>query len=138
MTVVVDTGALVALLSRRDTHHEWAVSTAKKLPLPWISCEAVFSETYHRLSSSSVARQGLLALVHRGALSFPFSLGASLSEVASILEKYSDLPTSVADACLFHLASPQPGSVLWTTDRDFLVYRTSAKKPVKVLLPGKP
>jgi predicted nucleic acid-binding protein len=135
MTVVVDTGALIALLSKRDHHHRWAVEQARKLPLPWLTCEAVFSESYHRVGSSPFARQSLLNMIRRGALTFPLSLAPALSEVTGFLEKYSDLPTSVADACLFHLAAHQPGAVIWTTDRDFLIYRTAGRKRVKTLLP---
>ncbi len=134
-TVIADTGAIVALLSRRDFHHTWAVSHAKVLPLPWMTCEAVFSEAYHCVSASARAREGLLAMVRRGALVFPFSLAPSLSAVTAFLEKYSDLPTSVADACLFHLAVHLPQAVLWTTDRDFLIYRTPAKRKIETLLP---
>lgn len=135
MTIIADTGALVALLSKRDKHHAWAVKVARTLPLPWLTCEAVFSECYHRVEASPMARQGLLAMIRRGALTFPFVLAPALSELTVFLEKYSDLPTSVADACLFHLAAHHPGSVLWTTNRDFLVYRTPARKAVESLLP---
>src|SRR5438477_6745672 len=47
--VLVDAGFVVALLSSRDNHHEWAVTQASELPPPWSTCEAVLSESFHLL-----------------------------------------------------------------------------------------
>ena len=55
--------------------------------------------------------------------------------MADLLEKFSDLPTSVADANLLLMAEHLPGAQIWTTDRDFLVYRLPGKKPPAVILP---
>src|SRR5436309_4789907 len=49
--VLVDAGFVVALLSSRDNHHEWAVTQASELPPPWSTCEAVLSESFHLLRS---------------------------------------------------------------------------------------
>ena len=134
-TVIVDTGVLVALLSKKDQFHDWAVGQAMGLPLPWATCEAVLSETYHRISPSTPARKSLLEMIRRGALAFPFALPPSLGRMADLLEKFSDLPTSVADANLLLMAEHLPGAQIWTTDRDFLVYRLPGKKPPAVILP---
>ena len=45
MAVLLDTGPWVALLSRNDTHHRWAVEQFRLLPPPSLSCEAVVAET---------------------------------------------------------------------------------------------
>ena len=42
-SALVDTGFLVALLSRNDRHHRWAAVQAPRVAPPWISCEAVLS-----------------------------------------------------------------------------------------------
>lgn len=135
LTVIVDTGVLVGLLSRRDQHHAWAVREAERLPLPWATCEAVLSETWHRISPSPDARRGLLAMLRRGALSFPFAVGPSLGGMAEILGRYSDLPASVADATLILMARQLPSSIIWTTDRDFLIYRLPGKRRLSACLP---
>lgn len=134
-TVIVDTGVLVALLSSRDQHHAWAVEEARRLPLPWMTCEAVLSETWHRIAPSAKARRGLLAMIRRGALAFPFALTPSLERMATLLDKYEDLPTSVADATLLVMAEQFSSARVWTTDRGFLVYRLRGRQAVPVVLP---
>jgi hypothetical protein len=44
--VLVDAGVLVALLSRRDSHHPWAVAQTPPHAPPWRTYEAVLSETF--------------------------------------------------------------------------------------------
>lgn len=60
MTVPLDTGPWVALLSRNDTHHRWAIEQFRLLPPPFLhssippflSCEAVVAETCFLLKRS--------------------------------------------------------------------------------------
>jgi predicted nucleic acid-binding protein len=47
--VLADAGFLVALLHRRDAHHDWAATLAARLPPPWQTCEAVLSESFQLL-----------------------------------------------------------------------------------------
>ena len=134
-TVFVDTGVLVALLSARDQYHAWAVDQAQRMPLPWMTSEAVLSETWHRISSSPRARSGLLAMLKRGALGFPIAMPGLLGDLCHMLEKFDDLPTSVADAGIFLSAARTPGGVIWSTDSDFRVYRFRGIKAAPVILP---
>ena len=52
MTLLLDTGPWVALLSRNHTHHSWAVEQFRLLPPPFLSCEAVVAETCFLLKRS--------------------------------------------------------------------------------------
>jgi len=56
--VLVDAGFVVALLSSRDNHHEWAVTQAAEVPPPWSTCEAVLSESFHLLGGRGAASLG--------------------------------------------------------------------------------
>src|SRR6516162_4095790 len=65
-SALVDTGFLVALLSRLDGNHGWAAEQASRFPPPWITCEAVLSETFHLLGARGIG--SVAALLRRGVL----------------------------------------------------------------------
>jgi predicted nucleic acid-binding protein len=132
-SVLVDTGYLVALLSRRDSHHRWAARQPEHFPVPWSTCEAVVSETFHLLGERG--RGGLAALLERQALIPKFDLGAELQSELSLLQKYGDVPMSLADACLVRMTETFADPVLLTTDTDFRVYRRHSRQVVPCVLP---
>ena len=78
-SVLVDAGFLVALLSRRDSQHEWAATIAPDYAPPWRTCEAVLSEAYHLLGTRGAP--GLSALLHRRALIVAFDLDNDVESV---------------------------------------------------------
>ena len=49
-SALADAGFLVALLSRRDGNHAWAVAAAQRHPPPWVTCEAALSEAFPLLN----------------------------------------------------------------------------------------
>ena len=53
-SVLVDAGFLVALLSRRDANHSWAVALAQRFPPPWKTCEGALSEAFHLLGPRGI------------------------------------------------------------------------------------
>ena len=65
-SALVDAGFLVALLSRRDADHRWAAALAPRFPPPWMTCEAVLSETSHLLGGRGI--RSLASLLRRGAV----------------------------------------------------------------------
>jgi uncharacterized protein len=88
--VLVDTGFVVALLSRRDTHHQWAVTQAPELAPPWSTCEAVLSEAFHLLGARGAP--GLGALLRCRALLVAFDLAKNVEPVTRLIEMRS-IPT---------------------------------------------
>jgi len=66
MAVLLDTGPWVALLSRNDTHHKWAVEQFRLLSPPLLSCEAVVAETCFLLKRSGFDPSLALQFVERG------------------------------------------------------------------------
>src|SRR6476660_6734261 len=116
-TAVVDTGFLVALLRRRDNHHEWAVSGASELRLPWHTCEAVLSEAFHILGSWGAAE--LARLVEREAVLTSFNFAADRRTVLTLMRKYLEVPMSLADACLVRMTEILAEPIVLTTDRHF-------------------
>lgn len=133
-SVVVDAGFLVALLSKRDRHHDWAKAQALVLLPPWQTCEAVLSETFHLLRARRVGP--LAALLRRGALVPAFASAPNLERLLRLMERYADLPMSFADACLVRMSETLPDPVLLTTDADFRVYRRHGREVIPVRMPA--
>jgi predicted nucleic acid-binding protein len=131
--VLVDGGFLVALLSRNDQHREWATAQAARLSHPWITCEAALSEAFHLLGRQGESK--LSALLRRGLATPQFNLEAELKPVLALMDKYANVPMSLADACLVRMTEIKADPVLVTTDRDFLVYRRHSRQIIPCLLP---
>jgi uncharacterized protein len=81
--VLVDAGVVVALLSSRGAHHQWAVTQASELPPPWSTCEAVLSEAFHLLGELGTPNLG--ALLRRDTVQVAFTLTENAEPVVSTL-----------------------------------------------------
>lgn len=132
-TALVDTGFLIALLDARDGHHRWAAELAQHQPPPWVTCEAVLSEAFFMLRGHDA--EPLIRLLRRAAIGTPFHLAEAPEAVLSLMQKYADVPMSLADACLVRMTEILPDPVLLTTDADFRIYRRHSRQVVPCLLP---
>jgi len=131
--VLVDAGFVVALISKRDMHHEWAKARAADSPPPWSTCEAALSEAFHLLGDRGIP--GLNGLLRRRAVHLAFELGENLGPVLKLMEKYSDIPMGLADACLVRMTETLADPVVLTTDEDFRVYRRHSRQMVPCVTP---
>ena len=131
--VLADAGFVVALLSSRDNHHDWAVTQASEFPPPWFTCEAVLSEAFHLLEGRGVAILG--TLLRRRALTVTFELAENVEPVVKLIEKYADVPMSLADACLVRMTETFADPIVLTTDEDFRVYRRHSRQVVPCVTP---
>ena len=129
--VIVDASFLVALLSRRETNHEWADRQALRHPPPWKTCDAVFSEAFHLLDSADA----LPTLIRRGAVASVFNSGDATGPILALMEKYADVPMSFADACLVRMTEILSDPVVLTTDADFRIYRRHGRQVVPCVTP---
>jgi predicted nucleic acid-binding protein len=132
-SVLVDTGFVVALLSRRDSHHRWAVAQAHRFAPPWSTCEAVLSEGFHLIGAAGIAK--FRELLRRRALILTFDLGKELEPVLRFMQKYADVPTSLADACLVRMTEMVADPILLTTDADFRIYRRHSRQVIPCIMP---
>ena len=132
--VLVDAGFLVALLSRRDAHLNWAIVQPQRYPPPWKTCEAALSEAFHLLGTGGTP--ALAALLRRHAVISAFHLGEEPEEVLTLIRKYADVPMSFADACLVRMTEVLPDPLVLTTDTDFRIYRRNGRQAVPCVLPG--
>ena len=132
-SALVDAGFLVALLSVRDANHRWAAAQAPRLPPPWMTCEAVLSETTHLLGGRGSG--SLASMLRRGALVCRYRFADDMDAVFKLLEKYADVPMSFADACLVRMTETLNDPMLLTTDADFRIYRRHGRQIIPCVLP---
>jgi len=132
--VLVDAGFIVALLSRRDSYHRWALTSAEHHPPPWKTCEAALSEAFHLLGIQGAA--ALDGLLRRAATVISFDLGDDLEAVLKLMQKYKDLPASLADACLIRMTETLAEPLILSTDGDFRIYRRHGRQVVPCVTPN--
>ena len=133
--VLLDTGPLVGYLNRKDQYHDWAVASWAALYDPFWTCESVLSEAIFALQSEGVAPEPIYSLVERGLIRLDFVAEAHRVDVFRLLRKYADQPMSLADACLVRMAELSEPCQVFTTDRDFLVYRRKGRQVIPLLSP---
>lgn len=130
---VIDAGYIVALLSRRDTHHRWALVQVAEFNLPWRTCEAALSEAFHLLGMHGVP--ALSALLRRRAVIIDFDFAEHQEPTLRLLQKYAKVPMSLADACLVRMTETLSDSVILTTDADFRMYRRHSRQIIPCVMP---
>ena len=64
-----------------------------------------------------------------------FRLEENVEPVVKLLEKYSDVPMSLADACLVRMTETLADPLVLTTDADFRLYRRQGRQVVPCKTP---
>ena len=134
--VIVDTGPLVALLNRRDKHHKWVVQQLADIKPPMLTCEAVLAEATYLTRSVPDARVALIEMLGEGFLNIGMALADQHSAILAMVRRYTDVPMSLADACLVRLAELHPQSPVLTLDSDFAVYRKNGRQVITMICPS--
>jgi predicted nucleic acid-binding protein len=127
--VLLDTGPIVALLSKHDTSHQRAVRLFGACQPPFRCCEAVVAEACHLMRKAH--RDGpaeVLALGRKGVFDSALELDEHWTGIESLLAKYSDRPISLADACLIRAAEIFDEPRILTFDADFDIYRWASRR----------
>lgn len=134
-TILLDTGPWVALHCRDERHHGWAVEQFASHAAPFVTCEAVVTETCFLLARGGFDPAKALALVERGVVRVGMALGEEAGAVRKLFERYDNVPASLADACLIRLAELYDACRVLTLDSDFHVYRRHGRKVIALLRP---
>lgn len=135
-TVLIDSGPLVAVLCQRDQHHAWVRSHFEAGAEPFVTCEAVISESLFLLERARGGKEALCGLLERGIVVVDFSFAGQLAETLRLIRRYHDTPMSFADACLVRMAEQTTDVVVFTTDSDFRTYRRNGRQTIPLLMPG--
>ncbi len=134
-TVLIDSGAIVAALRKRDQHHAWARAHFEAFDQPFLTCEAVISESFFLLERAQDGKETLCALLERGIVAVEFSLEQHMAETLRLIRRYHDTPMSFADACMVRMAETHDQAVIFTTDSDFETYRKNGRQTIPVIVP---
>jgi uncharacterized protein len=132
---LLDTGPLVALLSKDDADHARAVQLFADYRPPFRCCEAVLAEacflmrTVHQDGPAEV-----VALGRKGVFDVALPVADHWVPIEALLRKYSSVPISLADASLIRCAEIHEEPRILTFDSDFSIYRWARTR--KFLLPS--
>jgi predicted nucleic acid-binding protein len=132
---LLDTGPLVAYLSRTDAQHSWAVLQFGALSPPVVTCEPVLTESCHLVERNGGQPVAILRLLARGVLRIGLTVVNESSSLEALMRRYADTPMSLADACLVRLAELYADCQVLTLDSDFRVYRRNGRQMIPVLAP---
>ncbi len=134
MRILVDTGPLVAVLSREDAHHQTCVAALRGMAGPLLSCWPVVTEAAWLLRRSPHAVQQLLGSMDKGFLELLPLAETEAQGIASVMKRYESIRPQLADASLVYLAGRERIETIFTLDRrDFSVYRTARRRPFRIL-----
>jgi uncharacterized protein len=129
---ITDTGFLVAFGNRNDVHHEWAISLARHIVEPLLTCEAVLAETAFHLRDAAL----VLDFVVSGLIRPVFTLADHTPRIIELAERYRDREPDLADLCLIRMSELHPNHAVITTDlADFRVYRRNRRDVIPLIHP---
>lgn len=132
--VLLDTGPLVALLSKDDANHDRARRLFAECLPPFRSCEAVVAEACFLMRKVHTAGPAeVIALGARGVFSIAIAVEQHWTSIEALLKKYSNRPISLADACLIRCAEINEEARIATFDGDFAVYKWGRHRKFQVL-----
>ena len=136
MKIIADAATIVALIDKRDGFHQWTASQAANLPLPFLTCEAVISESCYLLHNIYQGEKTVLTYLKKDILQIDFSLSNEIEAIENLMQKYENVPMSLADACLVRMSETIKDSNVFTTDSDFHIYRKNGKQKIDLIIPN--
>ena len=131
MKGIADTGFLIAFLDRNDAYHSWAVSVAREIETPLLTCEAVLAEAaFQRRSVHAV-----LQMINLRMVQLAFDCAAHLRNLGELAIRYANHNPDLADLCLIRMSELYPKHVVVTVDGDFRIYRRNKRESIPILSP---
>lgn len=131
---LIDTGAILALLDKKDRWHDSCAEAFRQLRLPLLTSEAVLTELFHLVGDTRNEMEAAWKFVRSGALLLGTIENSELHHLCTLMSRYWDRPMDFADATLVYLANRESLSVIFTVDQaDFATYRIEGKRRFRVL-----
>ncbi len=79
----------------------------------------------------------MIEWIKQGTVRIVFRLENETESVAKLMSKYTDVPMSLADACLVRMTELLKNSKLLTLDSDFQIYRKHRRQMIQTIMPDK-
>jgi predicted nucleic acid-binding protein len=77
-------------------------------------------------------------MLETGALRINLHLEAELTAINTLMNRYRNVPMSLADACLVRMSELNATAVVLSLDSDFMIYRKHGRNIVPLMTPKKP
>ena len=120
--VLVDAGALIALLDRSDQHHNAAVRTIATLTDTLLTVMPAVTEAMHLLGGTPRGQDALFELIEDEAVSVADLGESDFGRMKTLMRKYRSLPMDFANAALVRVAERERLTRILTFDRHFDIY----------------
>lgn len=133
--VIVDSGVLVALLDARDQHHAWARASLEDLGGSLSTCDAVVSETCFLIGLRPRVLRRLDGWFNHGEIRVEYESQNMVGHAFALMDAYSNVPMSYADACLVCMVEARPRARVFTLDSDFRIYRQRNRRVIPLIAP---
>jgi len=133
--ILLDTGPIVAYLYTRDAYHAWAVEAFSGLDLPAITCEPVLTEACFLAERNGQPVTRVLDYAMASEIRIGLQLAREMETIRALMQRYENVPMSLADACLVRLAEIT-GLPICTLDQDFAIYRANRHRALTLIMPS--
>jgi predicted nucleic acid-binding protein len=132
MKIIADTGFLVALLNRRDAHHDWAKSLIAAVDFPIITSEPALTEAAWHLSDA----EKLLELVNDDVLRPALNCREEVEALLRLVRRYKNRAPDFCDLSIVRLSELFTNHTVATVDRrDFTIYRRFGQQTIPFVCP---
>ena len=132
---IVDCGPLLAFLDAKEARHFEVVHAMRDLPLPLLTVESVLSELAFLLRRNGKPSARCGEIVASGMLEVVPLFPDEAGRLTALMERYSNVPMSLADAGLVRLSELYPRAPIFTFDSDFLIYRRNQNEVLPLIPP---
>ena len=131
---MIDTGPIIAILSKDDVHHDRCIHALTALVPPLFTCWPVITEAAWLLRK----RPGTVAKMFDGFSGGFFALLSltidDMTASAALMKRYQSAGLQLADAALTHLAERENIRTIFTTDRrEFSIIRLKRNRTLKLI-----
>jgi uncharacterized protein len=131
---VADTGALVAIVRKREEAHKKCVAALKLLRSPLLTCWPVLTEAAWLLRKEHGGFEAIGKLVRSGSVKLIDLDDDALAWMIEFLARYASAGAQLADAALMYIAERDGIEIVFTLDRrDFSIYRTTDGRALRIV-----